>query len=90
MVLTFTIPAVTLSAAATLPSSAGPPGFAGSHLDADLLIEQSLPNPGTANTQNSTKFPSVPRRHERVTTELFGIWLTAIFVGLLILNAISF
>jgi lipoprotein-anchoring transpeptidase ErfK/SrfK len=62
-VLTTSIAAVTLLAGANAPSSANPLGFAGSFLNADQLIEQSLPDTEATNTQGSTKFLSALRRH---------------------------
>ena len=78
-VLTTSIAAVTLLASAKRTSSANPQGFTRSPLNADQLIEQRRPDIGRDRPVN-----------ERMTTELFGLGLTAIFAGLLILNAISF
>lgn len=76
--------------AAVMQPLADPLRFTGSLPNADPLIEQSLPHTGSANPQNSAKSLSALRHRERVTTELFGLWLAAVFAGLLILNAISF
>lgn len=61
--LTTSIATATLLAGANAPSSADPLGFASSLLNADQLIDQSPPDTGTTNTQNSTKFLSALRRH---------------------------
>ena len=60
--LTTGIAAVTLLAGAA-PSLADPLGFAGSFLKTDHPIAQSVPDTGTTDTQNSTKFLPALRRH---------------------------